>query len=234
MFDISFGEITVIIIIGLIVLGPDKLPGVIRSSIKIIHQLRSMFLGVKNDIEKELNLNELVSDVKNSIKDTSGVASLSELKQEMSTLTNQVKFDAQKHLMGLESELKSSMKNEPSDFGKSYFDKLAQPTIESDLLDHEEDKSTDFDDFSDYIAIKSNEQNIGNPNVRFLRLLQARQAELALKDEPLALFVQALKNKQAQADILAEHEWMQLYCERLRELNGDVIFVPDDSKSIHS
>ncbi len=220
MLDISFGEISLLILIGLVVLGPDKLPGVIRSTVKTIQQLRSMALGVKTDIEKELKLDELSASIKNSIKDNAELTSLTELKQEISTLASDVKFDAQKHFASLESELKKSINNEPSELGVNYFDKLAQPIEEPGLLNP---------NFNQKI---NTYPTIANSQTRFFKLVQERQTELALQNNPLALFVLELKAKQAQADILSEHEWMQFYIERLQELNGDIIDDTDeDNKS---
>ncbi|WP_354623871.1 Sec-independent protein translocase protein TatB [Psychromonas sp. MME2] len=59
MFDIGFWELVVISVIGLIVLGPERLPTAIRSVVKWINTAKSMANSVKSDISHELKLHEM-------------------------------------------------------------------------------------------------------------------------------------------------------------------------------
>ena len=53
MFDIGFAELTVIFIIGLVVLGPERLPTVARTLGQWIGRARSTFNHLKNELERE-------------------------------------------------------------------------------------------------------------------------------------------------------------------------------------
>ncbi|MZR62582.1 Sec-independent protein translocase protein TatB [Alcanivorax sp. DP30] len=53
MFDIGFTELTLIFIIGLVVLGPERLPTVARTLGHWIGRARSTFNSLKNELERE-------------------------------------------------------------------------------------------------------------------------------------------------------------------------------------
>ncbi len=59
MFDIGFWELAIIGIVGLIVIGPDKLPGVARTLGKWVGRTRRLVNQVKTDIDLELKQDEL-------------------------------------------------------------------------------------------------------------------------------------------------------------------------------
>lgn len=53
MFDIGFAELTLIFIIGLVVLGPERLPTVARTIGHWLGRARSTFNNLKNELERE-------------------------------------------------------------------------------------------------------------------------------------------------------------------------------------
>ncbi|MGB2058274.1 MAG: Sec-independent protein translocase protein TatB [Alcanivorax sp.] len=53
MFDIGFAELTLIFIIGLVVLGPERLPKVARTLGQWVGRARSTFNHLKNELERE-------------------------------------------------------------------------------------------------------------------------------------------------------------------------------------
>ena len=59
MFDVGFWELTLIAIVALLVIGPDKLPGVARTAGMWIGRARRFVGQVKNDIDRELKQEEL-------------------------------------------------------------------------------------------------------------------------------------------------------------------------------
>ncbi len=59
MFDIGFWELTTIAVIALLVIGPDKLPGVARTAGKWVGRARRFVSDVKTDIDRELKQEEL-------------------------------------------------------------------------------------------------------------------------------------------------------------------------------
>lgn len=59
MFDVGFSEMIVIAVVALIVLGPERLPKAARTAGQLIGRLQRYVAGVKADIERELQLEEL-------------------------------------------------------------------------------------------------------------------------------------------------------------------------------
>lgn len=64
MFDIGFWELLVIGVLALLVLGPERLPGAIRSSLKTVRSVRNMASGFKQEVEHQLRVHELHENLK--------------------------------------------------------------------------------------------------------------------------------------------------------------------------
>ena len=59
MFDMGFTEMMLIGIVALVVIGPEKLPGVARTAGKYFARLRNFMTNVRADVESELKADEL-------------------------------------------------------------------------------------------------------------------------------------------------------------------------------
>lgn len=59
MFDIGFWELMLVAVIAIVVVGPAKLPEVVRTVVIFVRKIRNIFNDVKSDIEKELELDDL-------------------------------------------------------------------------------------------------------------------------------------------------------------------------------
>ena len=64
MFDISFWELVVIGVVGLIVIGPERLPEVARTVGKYVGRMRRFVAKVKDDIDREIRQDGLREDLK--------------------------------------------------------------------------------------------------------------------------------------------------------------------------
>lgn len=64
MFDIGFWELMLIGVLGLVVLGPERLPVAIRTVRTWISSVRKFSDGVKSEITEELRIHELHSNLK--------------------------------------------------------------------------------------------------------------------------------------------------------------------------
>lgn len=64
MFDMGFWELVLIAIIGLVVLGPERLPVAIRTVREWITGARKFSENVKTELKEELRLNELHNNLK--------------------------------------------------------------------------------------------------------------------------------------------------------------------------
>lgn len=65
MFDIGFLELIIVSIVGLLVLGPDRLPGAIRTVSLFVGKLRRSFNGIRAEIERELKADEIRQELHN-------------------------------------------------------------------------------------------------------------------------------------------------------------------------
>jgi len=59
MFDIGFGELVLIFVIALIVVGPERLPRVARTAGLWIRKARRIIAEVRDEVERELRVEEL-------------------------------------------------------------------------------------------------------------------------------------------------------------------------------
>lgn len=59
MFDMGFTELVLIGIVALVIIGPERLPGVARTAGKYFGKLRRFMTNVKADVESELRADEL-------------------------------------------------------------------------------------------------------------------------------------------------------------------------------
>lgn len=65
MFDPSFFELIIICVVALLLLGPDRLPGAIKTLGLWIGRLRRSFNNIKREIEKEVGADEIRRQLRN-------------------------------------------------------------------------------------------------------------------------------------------------------------------------
>jgi sec-independent protein translocase protein TatB len=93
VFDIGFWELVLISVVGLVVLGPERLPTAIRSISRFISGAKAMANGVKDELSHELKIQELQQNLKKaeqmSMEELSPdlKASVEELKQAAKDVT---------------------------------------------------------------------------------------------------------------------------------------------------
>ncbi|MGD8743735.1 MAG: Sec-independent protein translocase protein TatB [Granulosicoccaceae bacterium] len=71
MFDIGFFELILIGIVALLVIGPERLPGVARTAGLWVGKMRNFVSSVKDDIDQELKADELKRVMKQHAESTS-------------------------------------------------------------------------------------------------------------------------------------------------------------------
>ena len=64
MFDVGFTEILLLSLVGLLVLGPERLPKVARTLGGMARKARSSWLSLKRQIEAEMRAEELKEPLK--------------------------------------------------------------------------------------------------------------------------------------------------------------------------
>lgn len=113
MFDIGFWELVVISIIGLIVLGPERLPGAIRSVMHWVTTVKEMANSVKTEVAQELKLHELNENMIKASK-----KGLSDLDPELKESIDQMKETADQLSRPYKKEvddIKQSLNGKPDD-----------------------------------------------------------------------------------------------------------------------
>ncbi len=64
MFDIGFSELVLVFVIGLVVLGPERLPVAVKTVAGWVRALRSLATTVQSELSKELKLQEFQDSLK--------------------------------------------------------------------------------------------------------------------------------------------------------------------------
>lgn len=136
MFDIGFWELTTIAVIALLVIGPDKLPGVARTAGKWVGRARRFVGDVKTDIDRELKQEELRKAIAADV-------GLDEIKEIMNT--DDFRIDAEE----TPAYQVSAIPDSSDDFEEDYDSQL-----DSDDYDIKKDEElkhiTDHSDGADY------------------------------------------------------------------------------------
>ena len=65
MFDVGFWEILLILILALVIIGPERLPGAARTAGLWVGKARRYIEGVKSDVESEFDVSEFKRIVHN-------------------------------------------------------------------------------------------------------------------------------------------------------------------------
>jgi len=65
MFEIGFPELLVIVFVGLLVIGPEKLPQIIKALTRSFRAIRSYLNETKSEIEKSVGMDEIRQDLHN-------------------------------------------------------------------------------------------------------------------------------------------------------------------------
>lgn len=85
MFDIGFSELVLVFVIGLIVLGPQRLPVAVKTVVGWIRAMRSLAANVQHELAQELKLQELQDSLK-KVEEASRGSMSPELKESMEEL----------------------------------------------------------------------------------------------------------------------------------------------------
>lgn len=85
MFDIGFSELVLVFVIGLVVLGPQRLPIAVKTVVGWIRAMRSLAANVQNELAQELKLQELQESLK-KVEQASKNTLSPELKESMEEL----------------------------------------------------------------------------------------------------------------------------------------------------
>ncbi|MGB1058544.1 MAG: Sec-independent protein translocase protein TatB [Ketobacter sp.] len=86
MFDIGFFELVLLGIVGLLVLGPERLPHAVRMGSAYLGKIRRAVTSVREEFEREVNLHEMQERLKQQMEETG----LDDARQSLQDLKQQV------------------------------------------------------------------------------------------------------------------------------------------------
>lgn len=112
MFDVGFAEILLLSVVGLLVLGPERLPRVARTLGGMARKARSSWLNLKRSIEAEMRAEEL--------------------KEPLRRFQDEVKSGVEDFRSGLESGLEPGSKPPPADDADTAQQKPDRPGKDED------------------------------------------------------------------------------------------------------
>ena len=90
MFDVGFWEISLILVLALVVIGPERLPGAARQAGLFVGKARRYIEGVRSEVEQELDVNEFKRMLHNQ------EVQINELQQQIKSGVDDVKADLPK------------------------------------------------------------------------------------------------------------------------------------------
>ena len=64
MFDIGFAEIVIIAVVALLVIGPERLPGAIRTGSVWLNRIKRGFTDIKREVEQELHNDSVLQELR--------------------------------------------------------------------------------------------------------------------------------------------------------------------------
>lgn len=113
MFDVSFGELLLVLVIALIVLGPARLPEAIKTVANWIKALRRLSASVQLELSRELKLQELQDSLAKA--ETSGLDNITpEIKASIDDL-KRVTDSIQKEFYDTANDVKATVNNVDKD-----------------------------------------------------------------------------------------------------------------------
>ena len=106
MFDIGFSELLLVFIVGLVVLGPQRMPVAVRTVMKWVRTVRGLAANVQNELSQELKLQELQESIKKAEN-----LNLKTLSPDLAKTVDELKASAEK--------MKADLDKQASDVNKT-------------------------------------------------------------------------------------------------------------------
>ncbi|PWD82911.1 Sec-independent protein translocase protein TatB [Ignatzschineria cameli] len=247
MFGISSTEFLIILVIALVVIGPQKLPEMIRTVGKWVGKIQHFTKSIKNDLTNELELDE----IKRSIEELKQSSELQKLKSEIDS----TKSELTQSLRKVEStvlDTQSQVENEVKKVDR-YLDISEKPesvvkesgkksVIKDDTIDDEEFFDLELDDAflegeAEFIAdaaegavMTAPPKNYGqrlvaspsdelDSHALIARIVRMRQAEIAAQENDKVALQFALMEAKEARNLLSQDEIRRRMTLRQLELN---------------
>ncbi len=84
MLDISLGEITLVLLIAMVFIGPERLPGVARKIGSFLRQVKEALFQVRQEVEQDEETAQVFSEMQNTVHEITNAVNLRKFMREMS------------------------------------------------------------------------------------------------------------------------------------------------------
>jgi sec-independent protein translocase protein TatB len=68
LFQIGLLEILIILLVGILVIGPEQLPDLVKSSVKSFTKLQNKLFEFRASVERDIGAEDLKQDIFNELK----------------------------------------------------------------------------------------------------------------------------------------------------------------------
>ena len=178
MFDIGFSELVLVLIVGLVVLGPQRLPIAIRTVMGWVRTIRGLAANVQNELAQELKLQELKESIKKAEE-----LNLSSLSPELSKTVEELKASADK----LRSELEQKA-NETNTTLQDQINELKQVQADKSAVENLTESLQTETPALETVALETPKEETTENITALSPAEQAEQEEIEL-DEKLAYYI---------------------------------------------
>ena len=178
MFDIGFSEVVLVCIVGLVVLGPQRLPVAIRTVMGWVRTIRGLAANVQNELKQELKLQELQDSIKKAES-----LNLKALSPELGKTVEELKASADK----LRSELEQKA-NETNTTLQDQINELKQVQADKSAVENLTESLQTETPALETVALETPKEEITENITALSPAEQAEQEEIEL-DEKLAYYI---------------------------------------------
>jgi twin arginine-targeting protein translocase tatB len=178
VFDIGFSEIVLVCIVGLVVLGPQRLPVAIRTVMGWVRTIRGLAANVQNELKQELKLQELQDSIKKAES-----LNLKALSPELGKTVEELKASADK----LRSELEQKA-NETNTTLKDQINELKQVQADKSAVENLTESLQTETPALETVALEAPKEETTENITALSPAEQAEQEEIEL-DEKLAYYI---------------------------------------------
>jgi sec-independent protein translocase protein TatB len=113
MFDIGFAELVIIAVVGLLVIGPERLPGAIRTGSAWLGRIKRGFNDVKREVEQELHNDAVMQELRETSEQIKSQGE--QLGREVQAAQEQVKSSVESTVKPTQENSDSSSAAKPND-----------------------------------------------------------------------------------------------------------------------
>ncbi|HIB28400.1 MAG TPA: twin-arginine translocase subunit TatB [Candidatus Thioglobus sp.] len=93
MFDVGFWEFALIGVIALIIVGPERMPGIARAAGRYVGKAKRFIAKIQDDVSDELEVEKFKEQLSSMDKDSNIIEIFDETKDKINDIKNNVNND---------------------------------------------------------------------------------------------------------------------------------------------